>query len=142
MEVEIRQIEGALATLRNQLAICTKDIQNLTDLRQLASQDPRSVLKRIVQGATPKPIQIEKIPSSACRSKSRRSLPARTLPKRAITPTSPASSATSTDLAVCSVAVDLKKTPVAKARKLPGYRLFTRTNLEFAREWKDVENDQ
>lgn len=44
-------------------------------------------------------------------------------------------------LASCN-AGDLKKTSIAKARKLPGYRLFTRTNLEFAREWKDVESNE
>ena len=140
MDLEIRQIESTLAALRNQLSVCTKDIQNLIALRQLAAQDPRSALKTIVLGTTPKPISIEKLPPLACRSKSRRVNTARPLPKRAITPTSPASSS-NCDLASCSAA-DLKKTSIAKARKLPGYRLFTRTNLEFAREWKDVENNQ
>ena len=132
MDLEVQQIESALSKLRQQLEICTKDIQNLTALRYQASQDPRSVLKAITKGQIPKPLTIEFI------SPPKSLPPKRCIPKRTITPSSPASELTTSSTGEDS----LRKISVSKARKLPGYRLVTRTNLEFAKEWKDQEEQE
>lgn len=126
LEDEIRNVERSLSILHEQLLQCQNQIEHLTELRQKVEQNPseyfRSAFSCPNSTPLPSPISVHKIVLDSLSSvRENWNLPS----TRRHSP--------STDQQLPT------KVSVKKARRLPGYRVLQRQNLDFARNWKDDE---
>lgn len=138
LEEEVRNVERSLSILNDQLIQCQTQIEQLTELRQKVKQNPteyfRSAFSCPNSTPLPSPIAVHKITLDSLSSVKENWNISTSTGKTFLTP-----STSHTPPTTISALQLPTKISVKKARRLPGYRVLQRQNLDFARNWKDDE---